>query len=75
MESAVDLTRYRSALDRSSPIVAMGRVTKVAGFVTEADGPATQLGGICHIYPANLPRVKAEVLGFRDNRVLLVPLG
>ena len=76
MESAVDLTRYRSALDSSSPIVAMGRVTKVAGFVTEADGPATQLGSICHIYPAgNLPRVKAEVLGFRDNRVLLVPLG
>jgi len=76
MESAVDLTRYRSALDSSNPIVAMGRVTKVAGFVTEADGPATQLGSICHIYPAgNLPRVKAEVLGFRDNRVLLVPLG
>ena len=75
MKSDVDLTRYRSALDRSSPIVAMGRVTKVAGFVTESDGPATQLGSICHIYPANLPRVKAEVLGFRDNRVLLVPLG
>jgi len=76
MESAIDLTRYRSALDSSNPIVAMGRVTKVAGFVTEADGPATQLGSICHIYPAgNLPRVKAEVLGFRDNRVLLVPLG
>lgn len=76
MESAVDLTRYRLALDRSSPIVAMGRVTKVAGFVTEADGPATRLGSICHIYPAgNLPRVSAEVLGFRDNSVLLVPLG
>jgi len=54
----------------------MGRVTKVAGFVIEADGPATRLGSICHIYPAgNLPRVKAEVLGFRDNRVLLAPLG
>jgi flagellum-specific ATP synthase len=76
MGSAVDLTRYRSVLNSSSSIVAMGRVTKVAGFVTEADGPATQLGSICHIYPAgNLPRVKAEVLGFRDNRVLLVPLG
>ena len=76
MEAAVDLSRYRLALDSSSPIVAMGRVTKVAGFVTEADGPATQLGSICHIYPAgSLPRVKAEVLGFRDNRVLLVPLG
>ena len=76
MESAVDLARYHSVLDRSSPIVAVGRVTKVTGFVTEADGPATQLGSICHIYPAgNRPRVKAEVLGFRDDRVLLVPLG
>ena len=76
MELAVGLTRYRSVLDSSSSIVAMGKVTKVAGFVTEADGPATQLGSICHICPAgNLPRVKAEVLGFRDNRVLLMPLG
>jgi len=76
MESALDLTRYHSALGRSSAVVAMGRVTKVAGFVAEADGPASQLGSICHIYPAgSLPRVQAEVLGFRDNRVLLVPLG
>ena len=76
MHSAVDLTKYHSALNLSSPIVATGRVTKVTGFVAEADGPASQLGSICHIYPSGgLPRVKAEVLGFRDNRVLLVPLG
>ena len=76
MEAAVDLTRYRSALESSSSVVAVGKVTKVIGFVTESDGPACQLGSICHIYPAgNLPKVKAEVLGFRDNRVLLVPLG
>ena len=76
MEAAVDLSRYHSILNSSGTIAATGKVTKVAGFVTESDGPATRMGSICHIYPSgDLPRVRAEVLGFRDNRVLLVPLG
>ncbi len=57
-------------------ITRAGRVTKVLGFVTEADGPASGLGSICNIYPkGGLPKVKAEVFGFRDDRMLLVPLG
>jgi len=72
----MDLTRYYSALNSVSAITAIGKVTKVVGFVIEANGPATRLGSVCYIYPGGtLPRVKAEVLGFRDNRVLLAPLG
>ena len=72
----MDLNRYHTTLAGINPITRMGRVTKVLGFVVEADGPASRLGSVCNIYPkGGLPRVKAEVFGFRDNRMLLVPLG
>ena len=75
MDSVFDLEKYHSTIEDSSLIRANGRVTKVVGLVTEAHGPASQLGGICDIYPqSDMSRVKAEVLGFRDNKVLLMPL-
>lgn len=75
MESMIDLRKYHQRLESARPIRANGKVTKVVGLVTEAQGPASRLGGICEIHPkGGLPRVKAEVLGFRDNKVLLMPL-
>jgi len=72
----MNLERYHMSLDSSNPIRANGRVTKVVGLVTESHGPVSRLGSICDIYPkGDMPKVKAEVLGFRDNRVLLMPLG
>ncbi len=72
----LNLKTYHKTLADTNPITRTGRVTKVLGFVTEADGPASRLGSICNIYPrGNLPKVKAEVFGFRDDRMLLVPLG
>ena len=52
-----------------------GRVSKVVGLVVEAEGPVTQLGSICDIICQEGGRkIRAEVLGFRDNHVLLMPL-
>ncbi len=76
MSSFIDLEKYHMVLDASSSIRASGKVTKVIGLVAEAHGPASRLGSICDIYPrGDMPKVKAEVLGFRDNRILLMPLG
>ena len=75
MESAIDLERYYMTLDDSSPIRANGKVTKVIGLIIEAHGPASRLGSVCDIYPkGDMRRIKAEVLGFRNNKVLLMPL-
>jgi flagellum-specific ATP synthase len=72
----INLKRYYQTLADTNPVTRTGRVTKVLGFVAEADGPASRLGSICNIYPkGGLPRVRAEVFGFRDDRMLLVPLG
>ncbi len=75
MESAIDLERYYMTLDASSPIRANGKVTKVIGLIIEAHGPASRLGSVCDIYPkGDMRRIKAEVLGFRGNKILLMPL-
>ncbi len=75
MESAIDLERYYTALDALSPIRANGKVTQVIGITIEANGPASRLGSICDIYPkGDMRRIRAEVLGFRNNKILLMPL-
>ena len=53
-----------------------GKITKIIGLVIEADGPSINLGELCYIYPRiDAPLLPAEVVGFRENRVLLMPLG
>ncbi|MBW1702550.1 MAG: flagellar protein export ATPase FliI [Deltaproteobacteria bacterium] len=75
MGPVINLEKYYTSLDSSSPIRANGKVTKVVGLVTEAQGLVSRLGSICDIYPkGGMPKVMAEVLGFSDNKVLLMPL-
>lgn len=76
MKSSLELKRYHSVVNSLSPIPESGKVTKVVGLIIEAHGPACRLGGICDIYLKGEKRaVRAEVLGFRENKVLLMPLG
>ena len=72
----VDLTSYRRFVDRCDPVKTNGRVAQVVGLVIESGGPPAMVGEVCEIrYDRNLPPLLAEVVGFRDNRVLLMPLG
>ena len=76
MKSSLNLKRYRSIVDSLSPITEIGKVTKVVGFITEAHGPSCRLGGVCDIHhKGEKKKVRAEVVGFRNNKVLLMPLG
>ncbi|MBW1783275.1 MAG: flagellar protein export ATPase FliI [Deltaproteobacteria bacterium] len=73
---SLHLEKYFSVIDSVSPIAEMGRVTKLVGFIAEAEGPACRLGGICDIcLKGSQGRIEAEVVGFRENRVLLMPFG
>lgn len=76
MEQALDFSKYHRTLRLADPIRTNGRVTKVVGLVTEAQGPVSSVGSVCEIYTkGGRTRVRAEVLGFKDDRVLLMPLG
>jgi len=71
------LDKYFNAVEAAEIITSEGRITKVVGTVLEGNGPAMPTGGICKILPLNrrAQPLPAEVIGFRENRILLMPLG
>ncbi|MDH4617192.1 flagellar protein export ATPase FliI [Brevibacillus sp. AY1] len=72
----LDLSRYRQALQAMDTMRVNGKVTQVVGLTIESEGPEVRLGEICHITPHHRQEpIIAEVVGFRDNKVLLMPLG
>ena len=59
-----------------NPVRVSGRVTDVIGLVIEGTGPGLPIGGVCNIERRDGGEsIAAEVVGFRQNRVLLMPLG
>lgn len=75
MSGVVQLGKYRDRLEAVSPIRSCGTVTNIVGLVVESKGPVAKLGTVCDIYTRGSgQKIVAEVLGFRDNRVLLMPL-
>ncbi|MSM40255.1 MAG: flagellar protein export ATPase FliI [Geobacter sp.] len=52
-----------------------GKVTQVVGLVIEGYCPDTAVGSLCEIHTTDGDPILAEVVGFRDNKTLLMPLG
>ena len=72
---AIDLTRYRNAIMHLNPLSISGRVVQVVGLTVEIMGLNCQVGEICEIQTSNRNSLMAEVIGFRNNHMLLMPLG
>lgn len=58
-----------------SGIRASGRVTHIIGLLIESAGPAAHLGELCYVYNRQGEAVPCEVVGFKENKVLLMSLG
>ena len=69
------MQNLRGRINATAPVVRMGEVVQVTGLVIESVGPNVSLGDICEISSPRLSGLQAEVVGFRDHRVLLMPLG
>lgn len=69
------MQNLRGRIEATTPVVRMGEVVQVTGLVIESIGPNVSLGDICEIRSPRLAGLQAEVVGFRDHRVLLMPLG
>ena len=75
-EPVISTDKYIDLLERIDPIRMNGRVTQVIGLTIESEGPQVSVGEVCLIYPQKGKEpIKAEVVGFRENRVILMPLG
>ena len=68
------LQEYLGALTRIETLQWAGRVRELVGLLVSSDGPAAAMGDFCEIRPAGGRPVRAQVVGFRDGRVLLMPL-
>ena len=69
----IDLSKYSMLLNQSYD-KRLGKVAKVVGLTVESIGPAAKLNDLCHIIAKDTNQViNAEVVGFRDDRVLLMP--
>jgi flagellum-specific ATP synthase len=75
--SEVDLSfsKYFARLTRTEPAPVIGQVTRVVGLLVESNGPGASVGEICEVRTAHGPVLPVEVVGFRDGRLLSVPLG
>lgn len=70
---AINFEKYDMLMDKSY-VSHLGKVAKVVGLTIESIGPSAKLNDLCLIKSnTRTEPVKAEVVGFRDDRVLLMP--
>lgn len=70
-----DLETKLRRLQETTTILRKGRVAQVVGMTIEGQGPTAALGEVCWIELPDGSRRPVEVVGFRDSRILLMPLG
>ncbi len=63
-------------LEQVDPVAVHGRIAQATGIVLEGYGPATSIGELCEVSreDGGAP-LTAEVVGFRGDRIVLMPLG
>ena len=73
----LNLNKFSEAINNCQPMRMIGKVVQMVGLVIQCSGPNVTMGDLCYVQ-SRLPDVEpvpAEVVGFRDGFVLLMPLG
>lgn len=70
----IDLNKYKNKIKKMNMIKNKGYVDQVIGLIIYSLGPRASIGELCYINSEN-EQIPAEVVGFRDGRILLMPLG
>ena len=71
----INWSQYTDAVNACQCLTAEGSVVKVVGLVVEGLGPGMSVGSVCSIQSADGEEVLAEVVGFKDRRIILMPYG
>jgi FliI/YscN family ATPase len=70
----MNLSPYLQFLERTDMSVHAGVITEVIGLLVESEGPSVAMDDVCEIYTADGRAVRSQVIGFRNGRVLSIPL-
>lgn len=72
---SLDLSKYREKIGSIKPFKLIGFIDTVSGLTVESIGPPASVGEVCRIYSDTEEEFLAEVIGFRQNRLILMPIG
>lgn len=66
---------YLKIIQNTNTIKEIGKITEIIGLTIESDGPKSSIGDLCYIYnDYNDTPTMAEVVGFKKDKILLMPL-
>jgi type III secretion protein N (ATPase) len=71
----LDVERLRAAVERATPLRLRGRVTRLAGVALEAAAAGLRQGEAVQVLTPGRAPLDAEVVGLREERAVLLPLG
>lgn len=77
MELNINLEKFNQAIDNCKSMSMLGKVVQIVGLVIECSGPNVSMGELCYVrsHFEGVEPLPAEVVGFREGYVLLMPLG
>src|SRR5277367_5864402 len=70
----ISLAPYHERLAKIETCRWTGNVTELVGLLVESNGPAAAIGDFCEIGTKEGRLIRTQVIGFRDGRVLSMPL-
>jgi FliI/YscN family ATPase len=74
LSDALDFSAYYRAIQQAPGGVWRGHVTELTGLLIESNGPAAAVGDFCEIETFSGRTIRTQVIGFRNGRVLSMPL-
>ncbi|MBS1858437.1 MAG: FliI/YscN family ATPase [Acidobacteria bacterium] len=74
MTRPISLEPYLADLERIPLYRWTGQVTDVVGLLVESRGPSAAIGDFCEVATSSGRRIRTQVIGFRNGRVLSMPL-
>jgi flagellum-specific ATP synthase len=74
IENQIDFDRFHSVLREINLLDCRGFVVRVSGQMVESTGPTIGVGELCSIRIRDGRRVTAEVVGFQNDHLILLPL-
>lgn len=77
MDININLEKFNTAIDHCKSMNMIGKVVQIVGLVIECKGPNVSMGELCYVHShfEDVEPLPAEVVGFREGYVLLMPLG
>lgn len=73
--TTINLDKYISTVSKCDPYRVYGKIVEITGLTIKATGLDVSIGEVCKIYSDNNPPVDAEVVGFKEGKIMLMATG